>query len=383
MSEVDKSVFISYRRKDSSGYARAVYQALKARGCDVFLDVEDIGSGRFEQIIKREIESRVHFVVILTPSAVKRCNQSDDWLRREIELALALEHVVNIVPLSFDGFTFKKAEKYLTGKLSQLQHFNALEVSHSGFEAAMDKLVDLYLKRAVRDKTASNPSHQDAYFYFERALKKDDKGDFEGAILDYIEAVHLYPKYAIAYYNLGLIYHKMGLLDLASLNYKNALNYDSSLALAHGNLANIHKDKGDLDAAILGYSQVIAISPDDSLAYYNRGLAYFLMQKWDDAITDYDNAIRLNSNYLAAHNNRASTYAAKRDFSRAISGFRQTLTLDPSATTAYRGLGICFEKMNWYKDALQNYQKYLDLEGTNADNLVVKRVYELKQHLGL
>jgi hypothetical protein len=51
MAENAKTVFISYRRSLSSGTARALFQALKALGYDVFMDVESIDSGQFETII--------------------------------------------------------------------------------------------------------------------------------------------------------------------------------------------------------------------------------------------------------------------------------------------------------------------------------------------
>ena len=47
---IEKTVFISYRRTNTF-HARAVHQALCGRGYDVFLDVESISSGAFEQVI--------------------------------------------------------------------------------------------------------------------------------------------------------------------------------------------------------------------------------------------------------------------------------------------------------------------------------------------
>ena len=54
-------------------------------------------SGDFERIILGNITARAHFLVLLTPSALERCDDPGDWLRREIETALANQR--NIVPL--------------------------------------------------------------------------------------------------------------------------------------------------------------------------------------------------------------------------------------------------------------------------------------------
>jgi hypothetical protein len=116
---IEKTVFISYRRTNSFT-ARAVYQSLIAKGYDIFFDYEGVNSGDFEQIILGNLRARAHFLVILTPSALERCNEPGDWLRREIETAM--DEKRNIVPLFFEGFNFgsPSISQYLTGKIEEL-----------------------------------------------------------------------------------------------------------------------------------------------------------------------------------------------------------------------------------------------------------------------
>ena len=77
MANIEKTVFISYRRKDVS-WALLIYKYLAENGFDVFFDYTSIASGDFEQIIIGNIKARAHFLVILTPSALDRCNQPGD-----------------------------------------------------------------------------------------------------------------------------------------------------------------------------------------------------------------------------------------------------------------------------------------------------------------
>lgn len=88
MSRIEKTAFISYRRSGGSAWALAVSQNLTHHGFDVFFDYEGIASGDFQQVILDNIRARAHFLVLLTPSALERIDQRDDWLRREIETAL-------------------------------------------------------------------------------------------------------------------------------------------------------------------------------------------------------------------------------------------------------------------------------------------------------
>jgi hypothetical protein len=96
MSLVEKTVFISYRRTNAP-WALAIYQDLTHNGYDVFFDYLGIASGDFESIILENIRARAHFLILLTPSALERCGEPGDWLRREIETALEARR--NIVPL--------------------------------------------------------------------------------------------------------------------------------------------------------------------------------------------------------------------------------------------------------------------------------------------
>jgi formylglycine-generating enzyme required for sulfatase activity len=144
MAHIEKTVFISYRRKDIS-WALAVYQYLTAQKFDVFFDYTSLSSGDFEAVIVSNIRARAHFVLILTPTALDRCSEPGDWLRREIETAV--DENRNIIPLFFDGFSFGTpgVAGKLTGKLSAVNRYNGLEVPPGYFLEAMERLKNRYL----------------------------------------------------------------------------------------------------------------------------------------------------------------------------------------------------------------------------------------------
>ena len=144
MARIEKTVFISYRRKDIS-WALAVYQYLTGQKYDVFFDFSSLSSGDFEQVIISNIRARAHFLLILTPTALDRCNEPGDWLRREIETAVDEQR--NIIPLFFDGFNFSLpsvAEK-MTGKIAAIKHYNGLDIPSGYFIEAMERLSERYL----------------------------------------------------------------------------------------------------------------------------------------------------------------------------------------------------------------------------------------------
>ncbi len=74
---------------------------------------------------------------------------------------------------------------------------------------------------------------KDVDFYFDSALEKNDKGDYNGAISDYNKVIHLDSKDAVAYCNRGLAKSELGYKQEAISDYNKAINLDPSLFAAN------------------------------------------------------------------------------------------------------------------------------------------------------
>lgn len=183
MTRTDKTVFISYRRTDWSA-ATLVFQYLSRHGFDVFIDFDGLASGDFERAILENIRARAHFVVLLTPTALDRCNDPDDWLRREVEAALAAQR--NVVPLLLNGFSFDAdaARQHLQGSLAPLRRYNALSVPQGYFDDAMERLRSKYL--AVSTDAVLHPpsAHAQRVAEQQQALATQAKAEQSGALSD-------------------------------------------------------------------------------------------------------------------------------------------------------------------------------------------------------
>lgn len=118
--------------------ARLVSDSLRERGFDVFMDVEDLKSGQFDESLLREIELSTDVVVILSPGALDRCCNEGDWMAWEIRHAIACGK--NVVPVRTRNFSWPAR---LPEELKNLPYFQGIEPSHELFNASMDKLVEL------------------------------------------------------------------------------------------------------------------------------------------------------------------------------------------------------------------------------------------------
>ncbi|HRF97538.1 MAG TPA: tetratricopeptide repeat protein, partial [Aggregatilineales bacterium] len=381
MSQIEKTVFISYRRTNIF-HARAIFENLRYNGYDVFLDYESIDSGAFDTIILNQIQARAHFVVILTPSALERCNEPNDWLRREIETAIDTKR--NIVPLLFDGFNWGNMGRYLVGKMTVLNTYNALDVPANYFDEAMNRLRTRYLNipiEAVLHPTphadeavverkivqvASQPpvteSQLQADEYFEKGNQHYFSGNFEQAIRDYTQALLLNPNHPTAYYRRGDSYRETGKPDLATADYDHAIREadtrlrqnpkDSEAYRARG---SAYDSKKEYDRAIADFDHAITLNPDNADTYNSRGMTYDNKGDHDRAIADFDHAIMLNPHDADIYNNRGFAYANKKDYDRAIADYNEALRLNPQDALAYNNRGLAYRHKGDYDRAIADY----------------------------
>ncbi len=143
-------IFISYRRNGGEYTAKVLRDRLNELGYRVFFDVESLRSGDFNTRLFSVIEGCTDFLVILSPDALERCSNPDDWVRQEIECALAKGK--NVVPVLMRGFSFPKE---LPPSIEPLRFKNGLESNTQFFDAFMDKLCTRFLQSKPQNKRVS------------------------------------------------------------------------------------------------------------------------------------------------------------------------------------------------------------------------------------
>lgn len=139
-----KTVFISYRR-DAVGklFARLLKDALTHQGYDVFLDVDSISAGHWAEQILTEVPRQSHFLLLLTPGALDRCAESDDWVRREFQQAV--ESGRNIVPVREESVDLAKMRASCHESVRELFEFQVASIQHGSFESDVDTLIAQYI----------------------------------------------------------------------------------------------------------------------------------------------------------------------------------------------------------------------------------------------
>ncbi len=157
-------VFISYRRDDTAGYARALNDLLAREfGAErVFIDVDDIAAGQaFDQAINRAVGGASVLLVLIGPrwlaaqaGGLPRLHSPDDFVHREV--AAGLVGGLQVIPLLFDGAAMP-GEAQLPAPLRALATRQALVVDARRFAADATQLLDL-LRPAMGGPVAAAPA---------------------------------------------------------------------------------------------------------------------------------------------------------------------------------------------------------------------------------
>lgn len=125
----------------------------------MFIDVERLEAGKFDNGLLNSIRQAKNFVLVLTPDALHRCiddNECKDWVhrvsterelkKREVcdEFQLQLQEIVaalnsncNIIPIMDQQFNWPEN---LPEDMRSVAHFNGVSWIHDYQDACIDKL---------------------------------------------------------------------------------------------------------------------------------------------------------------------------------------------------------------------------------------------------
>jgi len=155
--EKSMDVFISYRRSNGSQLASLLKVHLQLRGLTVFLDIEKLRAGKFDDNLLNSVRNARNFILVLTPSSLDRCigdNEQKDWVHREV--VAAIEGGCNIIPV-MDSFQWPPPES-LPEDMRPICYFNGIRWIHDYQDACVDKLEKFITGELSTRAPGSRPS---------------------------------------------------------------------------------------------------------------------------------------------------------------------------------------------------------------------------------
>lgn len=162
-----------------------------------------------------------------------------------------------------------------------------------------------------------------------------------------------------AHVNLANILFLKGNVDGALKEYRDALILKPQDIIIKENLALALISKGKYDEAEAEIREILKINPDYSPVYNLLGNIYFNKRGYEKAKECYEKAIELDPNLGDAWSNLGNVYFELGDFNKAEDCYRRAVELDPNNPYWHGNLGRALVKQEKLELAIESYKKVI------------------------
>jgi tetratricopeptide (TPR) repeat protein len=184
--------------------------------------------------------------------------------------------------------------------------------------------------------------------YVKRGIARFSRGDIEGALSDYNQALQLNPRYSDALLNRGKARRAIGDLEGAIEDYERAIDLDPRLPYNNQDITQAYANRGfiranelDIDGAIDDFDKAIKFFPTAADSYIKRGEARLVKGDLDAAVNDFDKAILLNPRGPST-----SLAYAGRGYARLLQGKEDEARRDFDKSVRLNGEGKIFLELH-------------------------------------
>ena len=173
---------------------------------------------------------------------------------------------------------------------------------------------------------------------------------------------------------LGFSYYKLEKGDEAIVEYKNAIALYPSNGIALRGLGNVYYEiEEDYDNAIEYFEKAVEEDEEDSKPiYYKLGWLYNDKERYDDAVKILQKAIEYDSEDSGIREELGYAYYQKEEYEFALTQLNKAITLDEASKLGYYYKGLCFVATNRKGEAMSMYYKLKEIDSDTAAELMAK-----------
>ena len=298
-------VFISYAHEDLN-QVRKVYEGLKKRRVNVWIDNEDLKTGRWKPQIMKTISRSKHFVICLSCAALEKTGGGKPGFQDE-ELQYAYEIAINQPD---DKFTIVPVRLEDCGRgdnrTSIFQQYDLFR----DWEKELDKLAINLGGGSLLDTTVKDERTEDeeiidklmgkgAAFYY--------TGEYEKSLSIFEALINIKSDSHVAWYSMGAALDYLGRHDEALEASNKAIEIKPDLHEAWSNKGIALTYLGRTDEALEAFNKAIEIKLDSHVVWNNKGNALGSLGRYDEALEAYNKAIEIKPDYQKAWSNKGNT----------------------------------------------------------------------------
>lgn len=191
-----------------------------------------------------------------------------------------------------------------------------------------------------------------------------------GSVAKWQKAKELEPKYAGAYYNLGLAYKAKGMIDEAIEEYRAALKLNPGYADCHYYLGMAYMEKGVFEDASSCFREALKINPKYKESSNMLGVALIKGGKLTEARKVLEDLITEYPHFADSMNYLGKACLMLKEYDYAEEMLKKSLEINPRYLEARYNLASVLEARKMIKEAIEEYQRIIS-EGSRENPYVL------------
>jgi Flp pilus assembly protein TadD len=169
---------------------------------------------------------------------------------------------------------------------------------------------------------------------FDKSNELIARQDFSKAIQHLNRAIAIYPAYAGAFNNLGVIYARLADRDREREALQKAISINDHFAPAYVNLGRMNIATGDFPSAESALNKAASFDPTDAMTLVLLAYSELMDKHFDQVIAASRKAHTLPGTHAFVHQLAARAFEQKRDAADAITELEQFLKEEPEGQRA-------------------------------------------------
>ena len=198
----------------------------------------------------------------------------------------------------------------------------------------------------------TNPSLERADKLLEENMPKE-------AVREYLKSMLVENNNIKSYIGASKAYKELEEYDKAIKHLETAKKLSSFDYEVYYELGLNHLLNSDYAQAGKNFRKTIRLNPKFMSAQIQLALAHEMMDEPNMAYSIYEKIIEETPDYILAYHHKAGLFMSMDNFEEAARIFFEILKIDETYSRAYLGLGICFDKLEKYTNAIRFYKKYI------------------------
>jgi eukaryotic-like serine/threonine-protein kinase len=248
------------------------------------------------------------------------------------------------------------------------------EVAH-----AVALQIRLKLASPLGMRSSVNPGAYDLYLKGRYALDQGSADDLNLAFVYFRQGIEKDPQYAPLYAGLAAAYGRLPFytdtrpsdaFPKAKEAAAKALQLEPTLAEAHASMAYVlNYYDWDRSSAEKEFNRALELDPNDADAHHAYGRFLASMGRIDEARAELSRAQELDPLSLGIQSNMAMISYFARQYDDALQQLQKVLALDPKFPVPYWAIGMCYEQLKKYPEAVAQFQMGIELSGRSSNGI--------------